>query len=158
VRIFPLRCKRPVRREDLAAYPDIQVLVPALVAGKEHLDFAISQAEKAFSRGENISGNRFVEVILRASAQRQIKRAFEFFGISDEGEREVVVLSEERPEKFMEDFGCEEAGELLEMDGEKLEDIKRAFQIPDEELSALPLAERESLVEVIKERIALLNA
>jgi KEOPS complex subunit Cgi121 len=158
MRIIPLRCRRPVKRTDLAAYPDHQVVTPALVAGRGHLEFAVSQAEAAFSRGENISEDLFVEIILRASAQRQIKRAIESFGVCDEGDDEVVVLSEQGPGLFMEDFGCEEVEELLEIDREKMERIKRTFDISDEELSTLPMEKEKALLEVVKERIALLGA
>jgi len=158
VRVIPLRCKRPVGREDLADYPGIQVMNPSLIAGKAHLEFAVSQAEAAFERGENISANPFVEAMLRASGQRQIQRAFELLGIGDAGESEVVVLAEGDARDFMEAFGCEAAEELLAMDRAKMERIMEAFGISADEISTLPLSEEEAILELVKERIALLNA
>jgi hypothetical protein len=44
------------------------------------------------------------------------------------------------------------------MNKKKMEGIKRAFDISDEELSTLPMDEKKAILEVIKERIALLGA
>ena len=44
--ILPVVCKKPVTLEAIKDYPGFQVVSPRLVAGREHLEFAIQQAPK----------------------------------------------------------------------------------------------------------------
>lgn len=160
MKVVPLRCKTPVSREALERYKDVQLIDPRYVAGREHLEFAILQAERAFERGENISNNIFIEILVRASAQRQIKKAFEIFGLKTSGR--VVAISEELPKKLMEEYGCEEDQRILEMDEEKYERVKEIFDVDEEEIAAVSdgsFSDRARMLkEIIKERIALIPA
>jgi tRNA threonylcarbamoyladenosine modification (KEOPS) complex Cgi121 subunit len=153
--LIPLKCKKPVSKEVLDKYKDIQVIDSSLVAGEGHLAFAISQAKKAFKRRENISDNFFIEILVRASGQRQIKKAFELFGLKDS--KEVVVLCEEVPRKFLKDYGCEKA--KFEISEEKYAEIKRIFNIEEREIQAITSHDFQrvkALKEIVKERIALI--
>jgi KEOPS complex subunit Cgi121 len=157
--ILPLRCRIPVGKEVLEKYPGIQVLDARYIAGEDHLRFAVSQAEKAAERGRNLSPNPLYEVLLRASAQRQIRKAIEAFGV--EGSREIIALGEEIPRGFLEEYGCRSAPEIFEVDEEKFEALKEFFSLSEEEIEAMAGGEvgerRVALREAIKERIALLE-
>lgn len=159
MRAIPLRCAKAVPKEALARYPGVQLLDARLVAGLEHIEFAIAQAERAFQRGENISSDPLIEVLVRASAERQIKRALEVFGLK--GSREVVLLCQEVPEALLQEYGCHEDPSVLEIGKEKYEALKEAFGVGEAELNAVAgedFVERsKALVEAIKERIAILQ-
>ncbi|MEK6976770.1 MAG: KEOPS complex subunit Cgi121 [Candidatus Hydrothermarchaeota archaeon] len=159
MKAIPLRCAKAVPKEALKRYPGVQFLDARLVAGMEHLEFAISQAEKAFQRGENISSDPLFEVLVRASAQRQIKRALELVGLK--GGREVILLCHEVPEALLQEYGCREDPGVLAIGRDKYELLKEAFGIGEAELDAVAgegFAERSTaLVEAIKERIAILQ-
>ncbi|MEZ3142287.1 KEOPS complex subunit Cgi121 [Halobaculum sp. MBLA0143] len=60
------------------------------VADETHLRRALTLADRAFDRGENVARDRGVEVLLYAAGRRQIDRALEM-GLS-EGETPVVYL------------------------------------------------------------------
>ncbi len=151
-----LVCKKPVGREVIEKPRNIQVLNSKYVAGREHIEFSLNQANKAFEIGENISNDLMVELMVRASANRQIKRAFELFGLPS---REVVVLGSETPKNFHE-YGCTKAREEITI--EKYEDIKKIFDIQEKEILAISKedfrSKAKALQEIIKERIALVNA
>lgn len=154
MKIVPLKCKKPLNKEVLKEYKDVQIIDSRFVAGKEHIEFAVEQAEKAFRRGENLSSDFFIEVLVRASAQRQIKKAFEIFGLRNS--REAVLICKEIPELLLKEYEC--GGAVIEMDRERYERIKRLFGVGEKEIRTV--AERKELASVleniIKERIALI--
>lgn len=159
LRAVPLRCRTPPGREALEKYKDVQLIDPAYIAGEEHLKSAIFQAEKAFLRKENISTSPLIEVVVRASLNRQIKNAFELLG--PKGSNEVVAISKEYPERFIEEYGCSEDKSMLDVDEKKFEKIKDIFDIDEREIMAVSGREFEdrmkTLQRIIAERIALLN-
>jgi len=159
LRAVPLRCRTPPGREALEKYKDVQLIDPAYIAGEEHLKSAIFQAEKAFLRKENISTSPLIEVVVRASLNRQIKNAFELLG--PKGSNEVVAISKEYPERFIEEYGCSEDKSMLDVDEKKFEKIKEVFHIGEREIMAVSGREFEdrmkTLQRIIAERIALLN-
>jgi KEOPS complex subunit Cgi121 len=156
MKIFPLRCRKPIGIEAVDKYQEVQLLDPSYIAGEEHLSFAISQAEKAFERNENISNNIFIEILLRASAQRQIKRALDIFGIKKT--EKVIAISENLPKQLMDEYQCQIDPRIIELDGKKYRKLKKLFQINEEEIKAIGLAKEKILVEIIKERVALMCA
>ena len=159
LKALALRCKIPPGMEALEKYRDVQLMDPAYIAGDEHLKSAISQAENAFLRKENISTNPFIEVLVRASLNRQIKNAFELFG--PRGSKEVVAISEECPEQLLEEYGCSEDKSILDIDKKRYEEIKKVFKIGEKEIMAVSSGEFEdkvkTLQKIIAERMALLN-
>ncbi len=156
MKILPLRCKRPLNKEILEKYKRVQIIDSCLVAGKEHIEFAISQAEKAFKRGENFGNDFFIEVLVRASAQRQIKKAIEIFGLKNS--REVILICDKLPEQILEEYECKEAS--LEIDDEKYGRIKRNFGIDEKEIrtAARGREKKNILKSIVKDRIALIPA
>lgn len=156
--MFYLECRKSLGPDVVDKYPRLQVLDAGLIAGKEHLEYAVEQAEKAFKRGCNISADPLIEIIVRASAQRQIRKALETLGVKNS--RRVYVLCEELPPRLLEEYGCVECEEEITRD--KYDALKEAFKVGEKEISAVAgrdFGERaEALVEIIKERIALLEA
>jgi KEOPS complex subunit Cgi121 len=159
LKALPLRCKTPPGIEALEKYRDVQLMDPRYIAGEEHLKSAILQAERAFKRKENISTTPFIEVLVRASLNRQIKNAFELFG--PKGSNEVVAISKKYPKKLAEEYGCTEDESVLEVDEKKYEKIKEKFDIAEKEIMAVSGSEFEdrvkTLQKIIAERMALLN-
>lgn len=153
MKVIALRCSRPVHKDTLKGYIGIQVIDAGLVFGVEHIEFATEKAKKAFENGENISNNHFVETLVRASGQRQIKKAMEMFGLR--GSKEIVIFGEEIPEevkKLLEAEGFE-----IRMDGKKQESLKEAFSIADEEIKAVSDHPEKAIKELIKERVSLVS-
>lgn len=152
--VFCLRCRKPVGVEVLKKFKDMQVIDSRLVAGNEHIKFAISQAEKSFKRLENVSSNFFIEVLVRASGQRQIKKALSLFGVRNS--RRVVVISNELPRDFLKEYCCVE--EDVKIDGRKYSAIKKQFEITEKEISTIGIEKNEALKSLVKDRIALIPA
>ncbi len=159
MRVYYIECSKPLGVEVLDRYPYIQVLDAGRIAGREHIEYALSQAEKAFQRGSNISGDPLIEAIVRASAQRQIKKALEIFGVKKS--RKVYIMSEELPSELLSEYGCMEKNEDA-ITEEKYKVLKETYGIGEKEISAVAGEEFEervmALKNIIKERIALLEA
>ena len=157
MRYFCLRCKRPVDRGALERHKGLQIIDSSNLAGREHIEFALREAGKTLEDGANLSRDPLVEVVVRVSAQKQISRAFELFGVKDSNE--VVAIGEELPEGFVNEFLCKEME--LEMDVARYERVKEAFGIKENEVLALADKTFESraqvLGELVKERVALLR-
>src|SRR6056297_1615180 len=80
---------------ELAAIGDengctVQAFDARYLVGREQLDRAVTLADRAIDRGENVARDRGVEVLLYAAGRRQIDQALEM-GL-EEGETPVVVL------------------------------------------------------------------
>lgn len=144
---------------------DFQLLNLEAVAGKEHVYFAILNVLHAFKLKKNISKNLGMELLLYASAQRQIKTAIERVGVK-EG-RPVVLVAIGPDDKGVENFmvkasrffeGKMENSGLEEWDKEKIKRLKEIFEISEEEMEALgedpPF---EAVKKLIIERMALLS-
>lgn len=159
LRAVPLRCEKAPGTEAIDKYKDVQLIDSSNIAGGEHIKSAIAQAEMAFKRGENISKNPFIEVVVRASLSRQIKIAFEILG--PKGSKEVVAISEGYPDGFVKEYGCREDKGILDVDEKKYEKIKEVFDVGEREILAVSGAKFEEKVETLKkiiaERMALLN-
>ena len=68
----------------------VQVFDARYVVDETHLRRALTFADRAFTRGENVARDRGVEILLYAAGRRQIDRALEM-GVS-EGTLPVVAL------------------------------------------------------------------
>ncbi|GBE19270.1 MAG TPA: hypothetical protein ENH13_02260 [Euryarchaeota archaeon] len=145
------RCDLPVNKDILEKYPGIQVVDSSLLFGLEHIMLAIEKAEYAFESGCNTSANIFVEVLLWASAQRQIKHALEMYGLN--GSQDVVVFGAEIPPGFSDAHGMREVEIVL--DESRINVLKCAFSITDAELGVVPGRVADALRELICERISL---
>jgi tRNA threonylcarbamoyladenosine modification (KEOPS) complex Cgi121 subunit len=153
-----------IRKE--AGNVTLQFFNAKLVAGWEHLYFAVLNALTAFKNKLNISNSLAVEILLYASAQRQIRNAVELFGIKEEtNEIAVVVLAEnkEKVEEAIEKLSKLTQGmqddEVSELNDEKFGIIKEVFGISDLELEAeleREGFEKQALRDLVIEHIALL--
>ncbi len=145
----------------------VQFFDAKLVAGWQHLYFASLNAVNAFSKKLNISDNLDIEILLYASAQRQIKEAVRLIGIHPNSRKvAVVIIANTRSKassilsvisaqlkKSTQDDG------LLELTDYKVEQIERLFEISDIELESRVEREdgkKEALMDLVIEHVALL--
>jgi KEOPS complex subunit Cgi121 len=138
------------------------------VAGSQHLYFAALNAQKAFEKKRNISNNLAVEVLLYASAQRQITKAVEMLGLKhDSSEVAALIIAENSRKKdrylhlVSETVPGKQDNSVLELTATKIGNIKKLFQISDIEFEAKlekQGLEKEALTDLIIERMALLGA
>ena len=142
----------------------IQFFDAEMIAGFDHLYFAVLNALKAFDAGINISGKVDVETLLYASGQHQISRAIELLGIKpDSSEIAVLIIadSERRATEalnvVLELLQGDRSDEVIEMTDEKTGTIKAAFGITNLEIEAtMRKSEKEALTSLLIERAALL--
>lgn len=144
---------------------DLQLLNLEAVAGGEHVYFAILNALHAFKLKKNISENLGMELLLYASAQRQIKTAIERVGVK-EG-RPIVLVAIGPNDRSVESFvlqasrffeGEIEDSKLEEWNEEKIKRLKEIFEISEEEMGALRSDNPfEAVKKSIIERMALLS-
>ena len=144
----------------------IQLFDAQCIAGKEHLLFAALNALTAFKNKTNISNNLAIEMLLYASAQRQITKAFKKIGIKPDSREIVAVVLSEKSQKI--GSAIEMLAELLfgkrddsviELTREKFDKVKRLFEISEQELQAVLGAEGvafQALKDLVIEHMALL--
>ena len=145
----------------------VQLFDAKLVAGWQHLYFAALNAVTAFKNKLNISNNLVIEILLYASAQRQITEAVRLIEIHPNSHMvAVVILANTRSKASLLLSiisalltGSIRDDELLELTDDKVEGIKRLFEISDIELEAKVEKEdgmKEALVDLVIEHVALL--
>jgi tRNA threonylcarbamoyladenosine modification (KEOPS) complex Cgi121 subunit len=147
------RCPEPVFRETLRGHGGIQAIDSSLLFGVEHVAYALKAAMRALERNEKISDDIFVDVITRASGQRQIKKAFDMYGLR--GSKEIVVFGEKISNDLELFLGAEEF--RIEIDQTRLENLKEGFSITDNELKTQGGSLEEVIKALIIERIALIS-
>ncbi len=113
------------------------------------LKFAVDKAVRSWKEGRNIAKTLPLEIILYVSATRQIKNAVKI--CVGEGINEVVliVLNEGK----LENLKFEERN-VVKMDEERIENVKKLYGITDEEINVVGL---KKLPLLIRERIALFD-
>ncbi len=144
----------------------VQFFDASLIAGWEHLRFAALNALYAFKGGVNISSSPAMEMLLYASAQRQIKEAVRIIGIKPDSTKvAAVVLAENQQrasevlESVAEMLGGTRDDSVLELTDGKMADLKRLFNISKSELEAKMErrgAEKKALADLVIEHMALL--
>ncbi|MEM0057448.1 MAG: KEOPS complex subunit Cgi121 [Candidatus Bathyarchaeia archaeon] len=152
-------------RKALGDDVEVQFFDAGFVASWQHLYFAALNALKAFKNGENISKRLAVEVLLYASAQRQIRKATEVLGLK-RGTMEVAVLvigeSAEQVEGALNAasrlLGGERDDGVFELTPDKVANIRRVFEISDAEIEAVVDGKtlEQALIDLVIERMALL--
>ncbi len=143
----------------------VQFFNADLVATWEHLYFAVVDALTAFTTRRSISKNLAVEVMLYASAQRQIRKAIELLGVKPgcpEVAVVVVAAAHEAVEAALKSiskhFDQKQDDKVLELSPAKVQNIRRVFALTDEELAVVTKdgdVDR-ALVDLVIERMALL--
>jgi len=144
----------------------VQFFDARLIAGREHLFFAALNALKAFESGVNASNSLAIEILLFASAERQIKKAVELLGVKPETSVAAVLVMAETPREVAEVLKIvsglvpgERDDGVLELTNEKTEAIKGFFKISDLEFQAKMEKEgleRRALTDLVIEHMALL--
>jgi len=144
----------------------VQFFDARLIAGWEHLFFAALNALKAFESGVNVSNSLALEILLFASAQRQIKRAVELLGIKPETSVAAVLVMAETPREVDETLKAvsglvpgERDDGVLELANEKIEAVKGFFKISDVEFQAKleeEGLEKKALTDLVIEHMALM--
>ncbi|MEM2202313.1 MAG: KEOPS complex subunit Cgi121 [Candidatus Bathyarchaeia archaeon] len=152
-------------RRCLAKNVEAQFFDAGLVATWQHLYFAALNALNAFKNGINISKNLAVEMLLYVSAQRQIRKAVGFIGVKPNCEAVAVLVVGKKAEdvkialqvisKIVGGYRDDTVMELLQ---EKIETVRKAFNISDMELGAVMRGNNleQALVNLVIERVALL--
>lgn len=145
----------------------VQFFDAELVAGWQHLYFAVLNAVNAFKNKLNISNNLGIEILLYASAQRQIKEAVELIGIHANSRKVAVVIvagARDEASSLLSAVsvllkGSIQDDMLLGLTDGKVEGIMRLFEVSGVELEAKvdkEGGEKEALMDLVIEHVALL--
>ena len=145
---------------------NVQFFNARLIGSWKHLYFAALNALKAFRNKTNISNSVAVETLLYASAQRQIDKAVELLGIKPESSQVAVLVIAETKQKTVtiletvsELMSGKRDDSVIELTSEKVNAIKRLFDISNLELEAKLEKkgfEKEALLNLVIEHVALL--
>ena len=153
-------------RNGIPTEAEVQLFDADLIASWQHLYFAVLNAMMAFRTKRNISKSVAVEVMLYASAQRQIKKAIELIGVKKNTANVAAVLVSEKAEPVRRALAavvnCMDAEPdetVLELSVRKVQRIRRAFAVSDLELETVATkgGAVQALVDLIVERVALLS-
>ncbi len=145
----------------------VQFFDAKLVAGWQHLYFAALNAVNVFKSNLNISNNLGIEILLYASAQRQIKDAVKLIGVHPDSSKVAVVIvtkTQSEASLLLSIISALLTGSirddgLLELTDDKVEGITRLFEISDVELETKvekESGEKEALMDLVIEHVALL--
>jgi len=144
----------------------VQFFDAELVATWQHLYFAVLNALLAFTNGRNISKSVAMEILLYASAQRQIRKAIQLIGVKRTSANVAVVIIGEKPDSVKallsavsKHIGAEPDETVLEVSKEKLRCIREAFGITKKEFETVMGKDdaEQALVNLVIERMALLS-
>ncbi len=145
---------------------EVQFFDARLVATWQHLYFAVLNAFTSFSNEQRISKSLTMEIMLYASAQRQIRKATEFIGIRPSSREIAVLILGEKSERIEATLsaisrcmGGEHDDSVLALTRAKAAMIQKAFKISEAELEAVmePEGFEKALVDLVLERMALLS-
>jgi len=146
---------------------EVQALRPDRVAGAEHLFFASLNALNAFKQKTNLCKGLPMEILLFASAQRQIKSAIEIVGLK-ESPRRIALVAVSKDRGKLENLvgtvlsltkGKENEGVLDSWSRTKIEALKKVYSISERELATTTPGKtsiEKALKNSIIERMAIL--
>ncbi len=144
----------------------VQFFNAELVATWQHLYFAVLNAFTAFRNKTNVSKSVAVEVMLYASAQRQIRKAIELVGVKRGSATVAAVIIDESPDavkaalsSISKRVDSEPDETVLALSTAKMHNIRRAFNISEQEVETVVKAGdvEQALVGLVIERVALLS-
>ncbi|MEM3699311.1 MAG: KEOPS complex subunit Cgi121 [Candidatus Bathyarchaeia archaeon] len=144
---------------------EIQFFDAKLVATWQHLYFAAINALTAFKNKTNISKSLAMEMLLYASAQRQIRKAMEILGIKADTSEMAVFIIGEKPDivkstlqMVSKHVNAKEDESVLDLSKRKIELIRKTFGILELELKTVMKNDdlEEALTSLVIERMALL--
>ena len=144
----------------------VQFLSPKLIAGPTHLLSAAQNAMNAVRGKYVISRSLNVELLVYASAQRQIERAFEKVGVEDGLETVGVLIISESKDSIQECFEelFKKLGRDVEpafhIDRKRMDQIMTAFEVSDTELRTFTPSDelndlQDALVRCIVSRVSM---
>jgi tRNA threonylcarbamoyladenosine modification (KEOPS) complex Cgi121 subunit len=144
---------------------EIQFFNADTIATWQHLNFAAINALAAFKGKTNISKSLAVEIMLYASAQRQIKKAILQVGIKkDYPNIAAIIISDDVSavkaalKLVSEGLDAKPDESVLELNAQKQATIKKTFQITDREAQTVTAQNsKEATVNLIIEHMALLS-
>jgi tRNA threonylcarbamoyladenosine modification (KEOPS) complex Cgi121 subunit len=157
-----LKATRKEQQQDTA----VQFFNAELVATWQHLYFAALNALTAFRNKSNISKNIAVEVMLYASAQRQIRKAIALVGVKRDSANVAVVIIGKNADAVKtvraavsKRIGSEPDETVLALSNDKVQSIRKAFDISDGEVETVMKAgdAEQALVNLVIERVTLLS-
>jgi tRNA threonylcarbamoyladenosine modification (KEOPS) complex Cgi121 subunit len=156
-----LKTKRKETQQNI----DIQFFEADLIATQEHLYFAVLNALQAFKNKANLSKSIAMEIMLYASAQRQIQKAIIRAGIQPQTHNLAIAIVGDNPkqiettlEAVTESIGTEPDERVLDLTKNKETKIKKIFEITEEELKILENGDqKKAITNIIIERVALLS-
>jgi tRNA threonylcarbamoyladenosine modification (KEOPS) complex Cgi121 subunit len=151
---------------DIPEGVEVQLFNADIIAGWQHLYFAVLNALSAFKTSRNKSKSLSVETALYASTQRQIKKALEQIGLRSSSENVAVLVIGEDVDSVRAGiklvsrrFRMKPDETVLRLSEAKIKSIRREFDVSDVELEAA-FAEGDAdqaLIDLIIERVALLS-
>lgn len=145
---------------------EVQFFDANRIATWQHLYFAVLNALTAFKNERNISKSMAMEMLLYASAQRQIKRALENLGIKPKTSNAALVIFGDRDmtvkstlKLILQKAKAKRDDTVLEVTNEKIGEIRKVFGISDLELETIMKKDnlKMALVDIVLERMALLT-
>ncbi len=151
---------------ELKQQTEIQFFNGDLIATWQHLYFATLNALVAFKNNANISRNVTMEMMLYASAQRQIQKAIEVIGVKPTSTRIAVVVLNDSADpinlvlsEISKCIGKEPTDAILGLTEEKTRNICKAFGISAKELETVAKEGnyQQALVDLVIEHMALLS-
>lgn len=137
---------------------NVQFLNADLIAGYEHVLTSLKFAIRSWKKNRNIAKSLAMEVVLYASATRQIKDAIDKMGINPNSKGCIALIID--VEAIVDEvlrYG-EEDESLIEITKEKIPKLMEAFNIKESEFSIAKLIyEKEEIAiqSLVLEKIAL---
>jgi tRNA threonylcarbamoyladenosine modification (KEOPS) complex Cgi121 subunit len=152
-------------REATLQKVSIQFFDADLVATWQHLYFAVLNALLAFRNERNISNTVAMEIMLYASAQRQIRKALQLIGVKTFSTNVAAAIIGTNPDSVKASLsgvsklvGAEPDETVLELTRGKTRNICKAFGISGEELEVVTKKDTaQALIDLVIERSALLS-
>lgn len=137
------------------------------LAGEAHLFFATLNALKSFTQGRGIAQSLDIEILLYASAQKQIGEAIRLVGLQPQTSKmAVVIVGNDEPDTVIATQrleplvpGIQDESIFSKIDSKKMKFLKHLYGIDVPELETLSsINEKNALQWLIVERTALLDA
>jgi len=130
-----------------------QILNGDVIATEMHILHAINQAKSK----EPITNSFWMEILVRASAQRQISTAIEIIGVKTGEGRNICIVcpDEDTLKEVLKHTGGKIDNSVLDLNPKKLERIRKIYGIKeeyfkDEEEVVKRVCEKISVMEIIK--------
>jgi len=137
-----------------------QILNGDLIATEKHILHAINQAKSK----EPITKSFWMEILVRASAQRQISNAIEVIGAKVGKGRNICIVcpDDDALNKILKYVGGEIDNSVLELNPKKIEEIKKIYNIKgsceyDSKNNTLNEEYKENLIKRVCEKISLIE-